>query len=237
MVDLVIGKGEVGVGIGKNIEKNGRKVIYHDPPKGIIAKKQKIGVLNICMPYSEKFVEKVQKYISYFNPDLTIIHSTVRVGTSRKVGNVAYSFVRGKHPNLAPQMVVYCRHIGATDNKILNLASKYLKSIGFKSIQKHKDPETVEFGKLYDTTYYGVVIAWVKFAKKMADSYGIDWKDIKKIDESYNIGVVATKQPHFVRPVLEPMPGPIGGHCVVPNAKLLKLDFSSPLLDEIINTK
>jgi len=237
MVDLVIGKGEVGTGIGVNIKKNGRKVIFHDPKKGIIAKKQKTDVLNICIPYSDQFVKIGKEYIKYFEPKLTIIHSTVRVGTSRKIGDVAYSFVRGRHPNLAEQMVVYCKHIGAVNKKTLDLASKYLKLIGFKEIQKHDNPETVEFGKLYDTSYYGVVIAWVKAAKKMADFYEVDWEDIKKIDESYNAGVIKTKQPHFIRPVLKPMPGPIGGHCVVPNAKILKLDFEDSFLDAIINAK
>ncbi len=237
MVDLVIGKGEVGVGIGANIKKSGRKVIFHDPKKGIIAKRQKIDVLNICFPYSDQFVKIGKEYIAHFKPKLIMIHSTVRVGTSRKIGDVAYSFVRGKHPNLAEQMVIYCRHIGAVNKKTLDSASKYLKLIGFKEIQKHKNPETVEFGKLYDTTYYGVVIAWVKTAKKMADFYGIEWEDIVKIDQSYNSGVIKTKQPHFVRPVLRPMPGPIGGHCVVPNAKILKLDFEDSFLDVIINAK
>ncbi len=237
MYDLVIGKGEVGSAVGANIKKSGRKIIYHDPDKKIIAKKQKIDTLNICFPYSNQFVDIVKKAIDNYEPNLTIIHSTVRVGTTRKIGDVAYSFVRGRHPDITEQIVIYCKHVGALNKKTLNSAIKYLKLVGFAKIQKHKDPETVEFGKLYDTTYFGVVVAWAKSAKHMADFYGIDWNDIKKIDQSYNVGVIETKQPHFVRPILEPMPGPIGGHCVVPNAKILQLDFKDLLLDAIINSK
>ena len=237
MNDLVLGKGEVGSALGTNIKRNGRKVIYHDPLKGLIVKKQKVEVLNICIPYTDKFVDIAKKAIADYEPLLTIIHSTVKVGTTRLVGDVAYSFARGRHPNITDQMIVYCKHVGAENPKTLNSAVKYLKAIGFSKVQKHKNPETVEFGKLYDTTYFGVVVAWVKSAKQMADHYGIDWADIKKIDESYNAGVKATKQPYFVRPVLEPIPGPIGGHCVVPNAKILKQDFENVLLDAIIDSK
>jgi hypothetical protein len=41
-------------------------------------------------------------------------------------------------------------------------------------------------------------------------------------------------QGHVVRPILYPPDGPIGGHCVVPNAKILSEEYESEFLRFII---
>ena len=38
----------------------------------------------------------------------------------------------------------------------------------------------------------------------------------------YNEGYKKLAKPNVIRPVLKPIPGPIGGHCLIPNANLLE---------------
>lgn len=225
---MILGFGQVGQAL-HSILGGG----VHDPDKGMVCNDQG-GVLNVCIPYSDKFVESVKEAIVRFKPDLTIIHSTVKVGTTRQLGNrVVYSFVRGKHPNLK-EMIHYRKHIGAIDPKDAIDAEKYLKEFGFVT-QIHYTPEAVEFGKLFDTTYYGVCLAFIKEAKKWADEYGIDWNDISEINRSYNSGVTELGHSEWRRPDLIPMPGGFNGHCVLENSIMLHREFpKSKVLEAII---
>jgi len=52
-----------------------------------------VGVMHICFPYSEEFVEKVVGHIGKFNPNLTIVESTVRPGTT----SLIWRLTDGKH--------------------------------------------------------------------------------------------------------------------------------------------
>jgi UDP-N-acetyl-D-mannosaminuronate dehydrogenase len=228
-VKMILGYGEVGQALYKLAGGD-----IHDPDKGYNFD-GKCDVLNVCIPYSTKFVEIVKDAIKKFEPKLTIIHSTVKVGTTRLIGDVAYSFVRGKHPNML-EMIKHTKHIGAVDPKTAYAAKTYLESLGFKT-QIHYTPESVEFGKLFDTYYYGVCVALIKDAKRMADFYNIDWKNIEDINRTYNLGVIKTEHYEYIRPQLIPFGGKIGGHCVVSNAKLLQEDFKSKLLDAIVEAE
>jgi len=235
MKTLIIGYGEVGSAlvsiISRFMDNKYADYSVHDPNKNMVIK-GKYDLLHVCIPYSDNFIEQVNGYIEEFEPKLTIIHSTVAVGTTRKIkGAVVHSFVRGAHPYMT-DMIKQTKHIGAVNPKDAIEASKILSGIGFDTII-HYSPEATEFGKLFDTTYFGVCVAWVKEAKKMADAYGIDWSNIAQINHTYNTGSEAIGHKDYVRPEITPMPGKIGGHCVVTNAEILQKDFKSKLLDAI----
>lgn len=229
--DLIVGHGQIGTALGKILNiKN-----FHDPIKNEIFTGT-CRVLNICIPYSKKFVRAVQEAIYRFKPDFTIIHSTVAVGTTKKCGKkIAYSFVRSRH-NTLQNMTKHFKHLAATDPQTLKLAAAYLERAGFK-VCLHENPDVVELGKLLDTTYYGLCIAYTKEAKRFSDYYGLNWKEIELMNKTYNYGYFAEGHDEFIRPNLVPMPGPIGGHCVVPNAKILAETFSSKVLKLIIESK
>ena len=230
-MDVVQGFGEVGQALHKVIGKN---VEIQDPAKGYIYLGQ-VDTLNVCIPFNENFLENVRVYMHDTKPKLTIVHSTVPVGTCDELGDVAYSFVRGMHPNLT-EMVKFTKHVAARKGTTLARASRYLYDLGFK-LSITNDVKAVEFGKLFDTTYYGVCIAWTKEAKRMADEYNISWDVIEHVNRSYNKGYSDMGDDRFVRPNLFPIPGKIGGHCVVPNAEILRKDFKSKLLDSIIESE
>ncbi|MEK7124279.1 MAG: hypothetical protein AAB877_01150, partial [Patescibacteria group bacterium] len=182
----------------------------------------------------------VSSEISKIQPKLTIIHSTVVPGTTKELakkfsGQVVHSPIRGIHPHLHKGIKTFVKYIGADDRKAGMSAKKHLESLGIKTKLFNSSADT-ELGKLLDTSYYGVVIAWHGEMKKLCDKMGVDFKNaITDFNTTYNEGYKKLGKDHFVRPVLYAPESHIGGHCVVPNAKLLKKYFESKALDLILD--
>ena len=98
--------------------------------------------------------------------------------------------------------------------------------------------KTTELAKLFCTTYYGLCIAWHAEMKKICDKEGIDFeKAVTDFNNTYNEGYAKLGMQNVVRPVLYPPAGAIGGHCIVPNAEILKKYYQSEALDLILKYK
>jgi UDP-N-acetyl-D-mannosaminuronate dehydrogenase len=228
----IIGYGEVGQAISKFYKNPKIKDLNRDD--GL----EGVEILHICIPWSENFVEIVKKEINKINPKLTIIHSTVAPGTVKKIGGmVVHSPVRGVHPNLYEGIKVFVKYIGADDKKAGEAAKKHLESLGIKT-KVFYPSTTTEIGKILDTTYYGLVIAWHGEMKKICDKFGVDFeKAVTDFNKTYNEGYKKLGKENVVRPVLYPPENGIGGHCVVPNAEILKEYFKSEAIDLILKYK
>jgi hypothetical protein len=75
---------------------------------------------------------------------------------------------------------------------------------------------------LWDTTYYGWNIVFEKAVKAYCDQLGLDFDIVyTQANKSYNSGYVSLGMKNVQRPVLKDYSGQIGGHCVLPNAKIL----------------
>lgn len=214
---LVIGKGEVGKAVAE---------IFHSPS---IDKDEQyysdIDVLHICFPYSKKFVKYAKEYIKRYNPKITIIHSTVAIGTTRKLGGkVVHSPVRGVHPNLADGIKTFTKYIGAVDKSIGEEVASVFRYYGVHN-SLVCEPEESEAGKLLDTTYYGWNIIFEKYIDEFCKKHKLN-RDIvyKHFNQTYNQGYIQLNKDHVVRPVLEHYEGKIGGHCVMPNCELLDFE-------------
>jgi len=235
----ILGYGEVGRAIAKFYHKPKIKDLYRDD--GLAG----VDILHICIPYNEKFVKTVKKEIKNIKPKLTIIHSTVMPGTTKKIiaglprvcRGVVHSPVRGIHPYLYSGIKTFVKYIGAENKKAGELAKKHLESLGIKTGVLYP-AATTELGKLLDTTYYGLCIAWHGEMKKMCDKFGVDFeKAVTDFNETYNQGYKKLGLSHVVRPVLYPPKGGIGGHCIIPNAKILKKYFRSLAIDLVLKHK
>jgi len=189
-----------------------------------------VDVLNVCIPYNDSFVEFVRVAAGNCTPDLIIIHSTVAPGTTERLAEycedlgseVVHSPVRGVHPNLLEGLKTFTKYIGGDTLKGLQLAMSHLSAIGYK-ISAVSSSRVTEVGKLLSTSYYGVVIAWHEEMKEICEKFDVPFEQtVTSFNETYNEGYLTLGMPHVTRPVLTPPDGPIGGHCVVPNAKLLK---------------
>lgn len=229
----ILGYGEIGQAIAKFYQKPKIKDLKRDD--GLSG----AGVLNICIPWSEKFVNIVEKEIKNTKPKLTIIHSTVAPGTTKKLAKkfnnmVVHSPIRGVHPNLYGGIKTFVKYIGADNKKAGKMAEKHLRSLGIKT-KLFIPSATTEAGKILDTTYYGLIIAWHGEMEKICDMFGVDFeKAVTDFNKTYNLGYAKLGMNNVVRPVLYPPKDIIGGHCVIPNAEILNKYFSSLAIDLIL---
>ncbi len=214
----ILGYGEVGRAVSKFYKNPRIKDLKRDDNlKGV-------DILNVCIPWGKNFVKIVKQEIKSIKPKLTIIHSTVAPGTTRKIGgSVVHSPVRGIHPNLFLGIKTFVKYIGADDKKSGNLARKHLESLGIKT-EIVMPSLTTEVAKLLDTSYYGLCIAWHGEIDKTATDF----------NKTYNDGYLKLGNKNVIRPVLYYPRGKIGGHCVVPNALILRKLFRSEAFNLIL---
>ncbi len=228
----IIGYGEIGKAVAKFYKKPKIKDLKRDD--GL----QGVDVLNICIPFSDEFTDIVAKEIKQIKPKLTIIHSTVVPGTTAKIkrltkASVVHSPVRGIHPYLYEGIKAFIKYIGADTEKDAKLAEKHFKELGIKT--KTLRSVDTEVGKLLDTTYYGVCIAWHGEMAKICEHYGADFNgSVTDFNMSYNEGYTKLGKENVVRPTLY-KPDKIGGHCVIPNAKLLRRQIYSKAIEMILD--
>lgn len=230
----ILGYGEVGKAMAKFYPKPKIKDLTHND--GL----EGVDVLHVCIPWNETFIDIVVKEVTAAKPKLVVIHSTVASGTTKKLVSllpdimIVHSPVRGVHPHLYEGIQTFVKYIGTEDKKAGLAAQKHLRSIGIKT-KIILPAAATELGKLLDTTYYGVCIAFHGEAKKMCDEIGVNFDDVMtKFNETYNKGYAKLGKKHVVRPVLYPPKNGIGGHCVVSNAYILKKYFKSAALDFVL---
>jgi len=228
----VLGFGEVGQAIARFYKNPRIKDLGQDDGlKGV-------EILHICIPWSDSFVNDVKKEIKDVQPKLTIIHSTVRPGTTKKIGGmVVHSPIRGIHPKLYQGVKTFVKYIGADNKKAGQMAARHLSSLGIKT-KVFTPAATTELGKLLDTTYYGLVIAWHGEMEKMCRKFKVDFEEaVGDFNRTYNEGYKKLGKPNVVRPVLYPPQSGITGHCIIPNTEILKKIFKSRALDLVLDYK
>lgn len=221
---LILGKGEVGEAVQQVVGGQ-----FHDPYKNVLFEGT-CQVLHVCFPYFEGFIKAVLDYSLHFNPIVTIIHSSVPVGTS-EMCNAVHSPIRGVHPNLAKGIKTFVKYFGGEKAE---LASRYFEAVGVKT-KLCDSSKTTEALKLWDTTQYGMMIMLNKEIHKYCEDTGLDFDMIyTDANQTYNEGYTKLGMSHVVRPFLKYMEGPIGGHCVIPNLPLLDKNNKSDIV-KLIN--
>jgi len=228
----ILGYGEIGKSLAKFYKKPLIKDLNRDDNlKGV-------DVLHVCIPYDDKFIEIIKKEIKEIKPKLTIIHSTVAVGTTKKLVDglpracrgVVHSPVRGTHPNLYKGIKTFVKYIGADNKKAGQMAKKHFESLGIKT-RLFFSSKTIEALKLWETTQYGWFIVLNKEIKKWCDKNGLDFEEIyTNSNRSYNEGYKKLGKVEVLRPHLKYVPGKIGGHCVIPNCKILGGEIAELIL-------
>ena len=231
----IVGLGETGKSLAE---------IYADHPQYRIFSKdldfdeiQEVEILNICIPYNEKFLPTVTEKAS--SSDKIIIHSTVPVGVTRKVFeatgiSVCHSPIRGIHPHLYEGLKTFVKYVGPVNHGDAPIFKAHLESLGMKS-EVFSSPETTELAKLLSTTYYGICIAWHGEMGKMCQEHGLDFTEVvSEFNKTYNQGYTELGKLNVVRPELYAPEKHIGGHCVIPNAKILFDLFPSTLVEGVL---
>ena len=221
---VVVGLGEVGAPL---LEVLGR---HHDAVGVDVSPVEDIfraDILHICYPFQiSDFVGETARYIERFKPELTIINSTVAVGTTRAVAErtgsaVANSPVRGKHVKMLDDLFIYTKFVGALNRADGERAARHFESAGLKT-SILSSPEATELAKLSETTYFGLMIAWAQEVERYCDRSSVDYNEVVSIYDEIK----------FFPPV-KYFPGVIGGHCVMQNIALLTRYQDSAILRAI----
>ncbi|HEY6127078.1 MAG TPA: hypothetical protein VIW23_02740 [Candidatus Acidoferrum sp.] len=222
---VIVGLGEVGKPLFE-LARRYHEVIGVDiePPRQQV---ERVDVLHICFPYEIKdFIGETARYIGLFKPTVTIINSTVGVGTTRAIAErtgtpVVNSPVRGKHVRMLEELQHYTKFVGALDADAARLAAKHFESMGLKT-KILSAPEATELAKLTETTYFGLMIAWAQEVERYCNRANQDYAEVASFYDEIK----------FFPPV-KYFPGVIGGHCVMPNIEILSKFESSALLKAI----
>lgn len=222
---LVIGLGEVGSAIKEILSEQYAVESISAPNEQVQGTH---AVLHICFPFFEMFIDEVREYQQKYltGGGLTIIHSTVPVGTSDQC-NAVHSPVRGMHPNMVPGLKTFVKYFGGARAQE---AADIFERIG---IQTHTTPDAknTEALKIFDTTYYAWNVIFEKELKKWCDAHDVDF-DLVYTDanSTYNDGYKKLGRQEVRRPVLRHMDGKIGGHCLIENCRLLDSEIAEIIL-------
>jgi UDP-N-acetyl-D-mannosaminuronate dehydrogenase len=240
---LVIGLGEVGRPLYEILKKCNKFQVYgfdidEKKVKEIEQSEipQEVDIIHICIPcFSQhEFINAVVNYVKKFKPKLLIINSTVPPGTTQEIHKqcdslVVHSPVRGVHKNFEHMMWELKRwkkYIGGTDEKSGKLASKHFEAAGFKTEVLKSCIET-ELAKLFETTYRAWMIACFQEMHRISKHFNADFDQVVDFLED-------THRVRFDRPVM--FPDVIGGHCLIPNCKLLLEKYESDFLRLILES-
>lgn len=225
---LVIGLGEAGSALAEVLERKA-PLLRHDLKP--IEFDQPIGVMHLCFPYQARaqFESAALSYIERFRPSLTIINSTVLPGTTRSIAirsgaAIAYSPVRGKHVRMAEDLTRYAKFVAALEAETAQRAASHFREAGMTTRPVGR-VETLELAKLAETSYFGVLIA---FAQELN-------RYVERVKGDYFEATNFFDEIEFLPP-RRYFPGFIGGHCVIPNMRLLQQLAHSPLLEAVLNS-
>ena len=223
----VVGLGEVGRPLLDLMRDAGLPAIGVDVDTSVLPPPGTIDVMHICFPFEiDDFEGETARYIERLAPRLTVIDSTVAVGTTRRVHErtgavVAHSPVRGKHAHMREQLEAYVKFIGPLTPRDGAEIAEHFAYAGLRT-RVLSSPEASELAKLTETTYFGLLITWAQQVERYCDATGADYEEV--IAFYGEIG--------FLPPV-DYFPGVIGGHCVMPNLEILDLVGPAALIDAI----
>ena len=221
---VVVGLGEVGKPLFELVSKHHCALGVDISP---VERIEEVDLLHVCYPFHiQDFIGETARYIELFRPTLTIVNSTVAIGTTRRIAErtgaaVVNSPVRGKHACMLDELRTYAKFVGAMDPRNGQQAAEHFESMGLKT-KILSSPEATELAKLTETTYFGLMIAWAQEIERYCDKSGQDYDEVVSFYEEIK----------FFPPV-KYFPGIIGGHCVMPNIKILSMFDHSMILEAI----
>ena len=221
---FIIGLGEIGKPLFDLIKQKHEAVGIDKEEREL---EKACGVMHVCYPYEiDDFIQTTVDYIGKYQPKLTVINSTILPGTTRQIYNrtkklIVHSPVRGKHRNMREELIHYTKFIGGVTEEASVMAEEHFTRLGIKT-KVLDSPETTELAKLSSTTYFGLLIAWAQEVDRYCKQLSVSYEQVVSIYEEI-----------AYLPQVTYFPGEIGGHCIMPNIKILQKIFNSDILEAI----
>ena len=251
---LVVGLGEIGGTVFTVLNDSGKFQVYGvdvdkkkmeecsaaEPPS---KNKNGLDVLHMCIPAPDKnkFIQISKGYIEKYSPKLTIINSTVPIGTTIELykrcgGLIAHSPCRGVHKNkeyMKKEFQRWTKYVGGATPEAGRAAQEHFELAGLKTKQLANCSDT-EFAKLFETTYRTWMIVFFQKMHQLTGKYNAGNPDLK-IDFNETVDFIEdTHRVRHDRPVM--FPDVIGGHCLLPNSKLMLGDLEPEMLQFILES-
>jgi UDP-N-acetyl-D-mannosaminuronate dehydrogenase len=244
---LVVGLGEVGRPLFELIRESRKFEVYGfdlDAEKMRSIEQSEdtlppaVDVMHVCIPCVDKedFVNIVVGYVERFKPKLVIINSTVAPGTTAEIYRringsclVAHSPVRGVHKGeeyMKWELKRWTKYVGGVNEEAAEKAKEHFEKLGLKTKVLKGCLET-ELAKLFETTYRAWMIVCFQEMHRISRHFGADFDNVVDFIED-------THLVRLDRPVM--FPGVIGGHCLIPNTKLLLEAYDSDFLRLILDS-
>ena len=226
--DMVAGIGEIGKPILKLLSKDNIVVGFDLNPDLMDERKferyqnLKTSFLHIAIPVRGKFINNVLKLCKKFQPECIVIHSTIKPGTTEELQGkltipVIYSATRGVHKNMLKDLKRYTKFfaicsISPRKQWAISSFSKKMKLCGIKT-KKMSRPITLELAKIIcDTSYLGWLVNYAQVSNLIAKNYDVNYDEMWSFSDEIH---------KFLGNRPKMYPGYIGGHCVIPNLKLI----------------
>lgn len=236
----VLGVGEVGVAIKKIAEEKGFKVLARDLGYDEFDG-ETVEALHVCIPQkNEKFINIVSDAVLASNPKIVIIHTSTAPGTTEKVFKrinipTAHSPIRGDHPDLYHSVKnTFVKYVGGVNTTSTRLAITHLKKIGIRKVKSGSSVLNTELGKMVNILGFAWSIIFCKWVKEICDDLGADFDMVyKDFTKTYNQGYRGSR-PDVGQPILKPIKGPIGGHCITPDTTLVDNVYKNDLTKFIL---
>lgn len=242
-IHLVIGsKGEVGIALTKLLKKQ-NIILEIDSKSKINNVTELVDFIHICFPWTLKFNHSVKTYHTLYGKtnSIVIIHSTVYPGTtlelSKIINNIVYSPIRGKHPNIYNDLKYWTKYFCSLNQQILNVTLKEFEILGIKTKGFCENPTSLELGKHFSTLMYGYSLLFGQELAILNKSNSFNPKTV--LDFVNDTGNVLKDRKIY--PYIES----IGGHCILPNAKMIseisflakELEKANQRFEDIFNDK
>lgn len=220
------GKGTVGGALVDVFQRGSGRVYILD--KGLTPIiETRVDFLHVAIPYTDNFVSEVKEIKETYAPRWIVIHSTVPVGTTRKIGVcAAHSPVRGQHNDLSDSLLRFPKYVGSQTLESENAVLKHFGDFGVPVIG-FPSPESTELAKLLCLSRYLNDLAFYEVAHRLCTKFNVPPDIVKSWTSTYNSGYKDTK---WVRPNLEFPRGYIGGTCVLPVSEMLAEQADDPWL-------
>lgn len=228
-MDIILGAGQVGTAVLDNYIK---PVKVYD--KGEWEHLRAVGntdFLHICIPYSDSFIDIVEDAVDVFLPEVLMIHSTVKPGTTRQITfpRKIYSPIMGRHKdNFSQNIKAYTKFMTGAEQTCKRAMEVFNLAMGYWS----SNFDELEYAKIMSTSYMFWNLIYQKIVKRDCDTLGYDFNRVyQQWGKNYNQGIEGTHK-DWSRPVYHSDDNPIpGGHCLVPNTELVDNLITSVLRD------
>ncbi|OGM77721.1 hypothetical protein A2188_01950 [Candidatus Woesebacteria bacterium RIFOXYA1_FULL_43_9] len=236
----LLGCGEIGGTMAKICSEAGYRVLIKELKYDQIGDR-KVKYLHVSIPEKDPstFIKTVVAMIKKCRPELTIVNSSTTPGTTRKIAQktkslVVHSPVIGLHPHLYQSVKnIFPKIIGPVNKEAAKEAVKHFKKLGL-SYEVYDNPEDSEAAKLLDLVYYAWNIVYCKWVLQFCREKKLNFEYVyTKHNKIYNNGY-AKLLPNVLRPILIPFPGPIGGHCTIPDTKMIDRYYWNSLTKYIL---